>query len=215
MMSGAAEGESGRDEFSGSRGASPRNYWQRRNRKMKKIRISGREIVKDIKEGASTEELMDKYGLSLRSLAKVKIKLLEKGLISGCGLVSSHSKQDRELGPSEFAESEESTTVDLLQDLTEKISLDSKLELSSTDLPAVSRSPTSRETRGRQDARCKSISRGRQDPAAGFCPQCGKERSSASEETCMHCGVVFAKYVQRLREMGVAIWDWAEKTPAR
>jgi hypothetical protein len=48
---------------------------------MKRIRISGTEIVNDIRAGATDEQLVAKYGLSLRSLAKVKNALLERGSI--------------------------------------------------------------------------------------------------------------------------------------
>lgn len=48
---------------------------------MKLIRISGTEIANDIRAGATDDQLVAKYGLSLRSLAKVKNALLERGSI--------------------------------------------------------------------------------------------------------------------------------------
>jgi len=58
---------------------------------MKRIRISGREIVDDIRAGATDDQLVAKYGLSMRSLAKVKNALLERGSIAPEDLMLSQS----------------------------------------------------------------------------------------------------------------------------
>lgn len=58
---------------------------------MKRIRISGTEIVNDIRAGATDDQLVAKYGLSLRSLAKVKNALLERGSIVPEDLMLSQS----------------------------------------------------------------------------------------------------------------------------
>lgn len=47
---------------------------------MKNIRISAKEILSDIKAGMSDAALMEKYGLSVRSLPKVKEELMKLGL---------------------------------------------------------------------------------------------------------------------------------------
>jgi hypothetical protein len=49
---------------------------------MRKIRIDAATIVRDIRQGADIEALMEKYGLSFPNLLKVKRALLEKGLAS-------------------------------------------------------------------------------------------------------------------------------------
>lgn len=47
---------------------------------MKHIRVSAKEIVKDIQDGMSDGALMEKYGLSVRSLPKVKSELVKMGM---------------------------------------------------------------------------------------------------------------------------------------
>ena len=53
---------------------------------MKHIRISAREILTDIRAGMSDGALMEKYGLSVRSLPKIKDDLLEQGLATPADL---------------------------------------------------------------------------------------------------------------------------------
>lgn len=75
---------------------------------MKKIRIDAVAIVRDIRQGAAVEALMEKYGLSLPSLFKVKRVLLEKGLVSSQELdylTHAEAPSGKSLSPKEFLES--------------------------------------------------------------------------------------------------------------
>jgi len=54
---------------------------------MKKVVIEARQVVADVKSRKSDEELIEKYGLSSRSLAKLKQQLLDRGLVTQEDLV--------------------------------------------------------------------------------------------------------------------------------
>lgn len=49
---------------------------------MNKIRINASEFVADVKSGKSDGDLMEKYGLSVRSLPKIKQELVKRNLLS-------------------------------------------------------------------------------------------------------------------------------------
>jgi hypothetical protein len=49
---------------------------------MNKIRISASEFISDVKSGKSDGELMEKYGLSVRSLPRIKQELVKRNLLS-------------------------------------------------------------------------------------------------------------------------------------
>ncbi len=49
---------------------------------MTKVRINASEFISDVKSGKSDGELMEKFGLSVRSLPKVKQELLKRNLLS-------------------------------------------------------------------------------------------------------------------------------------
>jgi len=58
---------------------------------MKRVRVSAKDFLHHIRNGATDQVLMDKYDLSPRSLSKVKRALLERGLASPAELGISHT----------------------------------------------------------------------------------------------------------------------------
>jgi hypothetical protein len=234
---------------------------------MKHIRISAREILTDIRTGMSDGALMEKYGLSVRSLPKIKDDLLKQGLATpadlGCGngcpvsekisisaksFITSfretpddfalmekyslnpgqlqqvyeqllgkgllmeyefHNRDCRspELKHMELPEIDETTAVDLTQELSGSLKDYHKIGNNLPSIASVKRvswvedGPLQEEGAGadRRQPRTGSVS--------VPCPQCGRPRAKESPETCQYCGVVFAKVKGEEKRGGPAVWD--------
>ncbi len=234
---------------------------------MKHIRISAKEILADIGAGMTDGALMEKYGLSVRSLPKVKSELLKLGLpashvpesANGCpvsekisisakdfmkafretpddfalmqryslssellrsvyeqllakGVLSEYEfyHRDRkcaELHQMELPEIEDSTAIDLTQELSGALKDYHKFE----DVPL--RSLAAKRASWVEDGPFPSAGshtdargpRGRH--ASGPCPKCGKSRSIEHADSCPFCGIVFDKIKADRKHGGPAFWD--------
>ncbi len=218
---------------------------------MRTIRVKAGDIVKDIRAGLGDTALMEKYRLSVRSLLKVLIALLDKGLITREELGSFDTPPPNQAGsikvseflasfrrnPDDFylmekyslrpqqlkriydalvekrllseyeynyrerkapeleepvtAESEDSTAVDLSGEVSESL----RRELIT---PGLSENIVPSE---------QPESGPRRTTEARLCPNCRKPVDASSPDTCVHCGIVFAKYREQGKYKGVAIWD--------
>lgn len=216
---------------------------QRRRR----IRISAKELIRDIKTGQGVAVIMEKYGLSQSSMSKVLAALLERRLVSkadlrslgrqpssavktvsageflAClkdtsddyvlmreyglnpeqlkeiydtliekGLLSEYEYYARDTKAPELEQpappdAEDSTAVDLLQDLAgtpRDYVMTARSGSVVTSVASLSAQPSSTNV-----ADC-SI------PGTSSCPNCSEPVGSVSEDTCAHCGIVFSKFEQ-------------------
>ncbi len=234
---------------------------------MKHIRISARAILADIEAGMADAALMEKYGLSVRSLPKVKSAVrkltstpaYEAEPTNGCpvserisisakdfiktfratpddfALMKRYSlspellksvyeqllakrvlseyefhhreRKCAELHQMELPEIEDSTAIDLTQELSGALedyrkiedvpvrSLAAKRESWVVDGPFPSEDPRA----GSQGSR-----RGHSE---GPCPKCGRPRPDEYADSCPYCGVVFAKVKTDKKRGGPAVWE--------
>lgn len=82
---------------------------------MKKVRIPAGEFAEDIKSGAADSLLMEKYGLSPRSLEKAKTELLARGLLPIEGVARLDKREESPRSPTaarDFLESFSKTPDD-------------------------------------------------------------------------------------------------------
>jgi len=234
---------------------------------MKHIRISAREILTDIRAGMSDGALMEKYGLSVRSLPKIKEDLLQQGLATpadlccgnGCpvsekisvsaksfiasfhetaddfalmgryslnprqlqqiyelllgkGLLSEYEFHNREckspeLKQMELPEIDETTAVDLTQELSGSLKGYHKIGDNLPSIASVKRVSWVEDGPLQAAGTDAAGRRPRLGSASAPCPQCGRPRVKESPETCQYCGVVFAKVKADKKGCGPAVWD--------
>jgi hypothetical protein len=142
----------------------------------RKRTVRAKEFVTAFREMPDDFYLMDKFGITPRTLGRIYSVLIEKGMLSETEYSNREGKAP-ELEEQENPDISTSTAVRLVEDSSEGVDrTHSAIEAGSGE--AFSR------TQGQEKE---------PEKVADLCPNCGKPKKPSSPEACICCGVIFRK----------------------
>lgn len=250
---------------------------------MKKVLINAKEMVRDIKSGKSDYELRTIYGISDKSLLKVKAELLARKLIDpeqhiespkpppvgkrrieaesflgdfrarpddlylmekyclkpaqlkkvytalvAKGLLSEFELDTRDgkfpgMDEEAFGPAPASTVVSVVErgmfgldakrtdseahDLPSEFFKDhSGIKIGRPGPPEAQDAGTAEEPDRQSAAALRTLSTVVEIIEGEYCPRCGSPKTRHSVDSCLHCGIVFAKFKAHGRQVKIPVW---------
>ena len=162
--------------------------------------VNAKEFLAAFREKSDDVHLMQKFSLKPKQLGKIYSALLQKGLLSEYEY-NYREKKIPELDEEASSMLAASAVANLVENPSQALA---ELTLSSGQQldPTVTKALEEWKLRKLGNKSSKVV-----EPQVEVCPSCGKPKDPSSPQSCLHCGVVFAKIGTGQKYKGVSIWQ--------
>ena len=149
--------------------------------------------------------LMKEFSINPKQLQKIYDTLIERRELSEYEYYARERKAP-ELEESEQNESEDSTLVNLYEDVTGALGDYVMEDRCRSEQELTSTSPFVTSVASLNIGYSSNNANKSNGSSASKCPNCSKPRTMETDDTCAYCGILYSKYDKTQRSKGVAIW---------